>query len=216
MIRCLTVARLDELGDLFDVRFVNHGWAGQEVVALDQAVLEVVGEEQNRHVTAPKLLLIYGEGLAAVTDRVEGLCDDVVPGEHEVGSATVSLGGQKTVDHVTDTRGSGGVGMSPQIIYDRLGLLAGIHGQLEEIAGYARGFQRFYLGIGAVAAGCIAWLLVADQNTTLHTHRDEPLRRELASGPLVGTGTEKENIVRVADLRAGRRRRSASEGDPRF
>ena len=106
--------------------------------------------------------------------------------------------------------------MAAEVVEERLRLLAGIHGELEELGLDAGRLQGLDLGVGALAAGGVAGLLVADHDPALDAHREQPLGGQLAGGPLVRAGAEQEDVVRVADLRAlaGGRRRGAAERDP--
>ena len=131
-----------------------------------------MGPKQDRHVAAPELLLVDGEGLPAVADGGERLRDDVVAGKDQVVVSAVGLGGEEPVDDVADAGRRGRVGMGAEVVEDGLGLLARVHRQLEELGLDAGGLERLDLGIGAVAAGGVARLLVADHDAALDAHRD--------------------------------------------
>ncbi len=106
--------------------------------------------------------------------------------------------------------------MLAQIIDDRLGLLAGIHRGFQEIGLDSGRFERRDLGLGAVAAGGVAGLLVVHDDAALHAHRDEALGGQRAGGLLVRAGAEQEEVVGIAHLRPRRRRRRAAERDARL
>ena len=90
-------------------------------------------------------------------------------------------------------------GLRAEVVGERLRLLAGVHGQLEELGLDAGRLQRrrSRRWRGQLAGG-VARLLVADDDAALDAHRDQPLRGQLAGGALVGAGAEQEDVVRVA------------------
>ena len=69
---------------------------------------------------------------------------------------------------------------------------------------------------GAIAAGRVAGLLVDDDNAALDPHGGQAFAGKGACGLFVRSRPEQEDVVRVADLRAGGRRGGAPEGDAGF
>ena len=197
---------------MFDV--VDDRRPGEEVVGFDQAVLDVVRQQQNRHVAAPELLLVDGEGLPSVLDGGERLRHDVVAGDDEILLAAVGLGRKQPVDDVADAGGGLRVGVRPQIIEDRLRTAGPDPSSASRNSALMPAAFRVAISESArsrqvASPGC--W----SPTTTLPFTpiAMSRLRRQRAGGLLVGSRAKQENVVGIAHLRAGRRRSGAAECD---